>query len=373
MPRMFSLARLAAVLACTVLVGSSVTKTATRVTFKGKPIEVATLKNAHGIELQAINYGGIITSLKVPDRAGKLADVVLGFDEPQQYWAEPTPPYFGAIVGRYGNRIAKGRFTIGSKSYKLATNNDANHLHGGNRGFDKVYWEMSTRNGAQGSSVIFTRTSPDGEEGYPGNLHVTVTYTLTDKNELIVDYRATTDKATPVNLTQHAYFNLAGEGSGDVLGHELTVHAASCTPLAATLLPTGAIVSVEGTPLDFRTPRRIGERIDADHEQIRIAGGYDHNFVLDEFGSAMPAPAARLADPASGRVLEVRTTEPGMQLYTGNFLDASIAGKHGHRYGPRAGVCLETQHFPDSPNQPAFPSTILRPGQEYRSRTEFRF
>jgi aldose 1-epimerase len=372
MPRMFSLARLAAVLACTVLVGSSVTKTATRVTFKGKPIEVATLKNAHGIELQAINYGGIITSLKVPDRAGKVSDVVLGFDQPQQYWAEPTPPYFGAIVGRYGNRIAKGRFAIGGKTYKLATNNDANHLHGGNRGFDKVYWEMSTKNGPQGSSVVFTRTSPDGEEGYPGNLHVTVTYTLTDKNELIVDYRATTDKATPVNLTQHSYFNLAGEGSGDILGHELMIAADRYTPVDETLIPTGELAPVEGTPFDFRQPTAIGARINQDNAQLKAGKGYDHNWVLNGSGTA-PRLAARLTDPKSGRSMEIRTTEPGLQFYSGNFLDGTIKGKGGHVYAHRTGLCLETQHFPDSPNKKNFPTTILQPGKVYTTRTIMTF
>src|SRR4051794_15343877 len=372
MPRMFSLARLAAVLACTVLVGSSVTKTATRVTFKGKPIEVATLKNAHGIELQAINYGGIITSLKVPDRAGKLADVVLGFDEPQQWGAAPPPPYFGAIVGRYGNRIAKGRFTIGSKSYKLATNNDANHLHGGNRGFDKVYWEMSTRNGAQGSAVIFTRTSPDGEEGYPGNLHVTVTYTLTDKNELIVDYRATTDKATPVNLTQHSYFNLAGEGSGDILGHELMINADRYTPVDDTLIPTGELAAVQGTPFDFRKPTAIGARINQNNPQLKNGQGYDHNWVLNRNGAGLQL-AARVVEPKSGRTLEISTTEPGLQFYSGNFLDGTITGKGGRVYRRRTGLCLETQHFPDSPNHPSFPSTTLQPGRTYSSQTVLTF
>ena len=372
MPRMLTLARAAALLACTVLLGSSVTKTTTKVSFQGKPIEVATLKNAKGVEVQAINYGAIITSLKVPDRTGKVADVVLGFDRPEQYWAEPTPPYFGAIVGRYGNRIAKGQFAIGGKTYKLVTNNGPNHLHGGNRGFDKVYWDMSTKNSPQGSSVVFTRLSPDGEEGYPGNLRATVTYTLTEKNELIVDYRATTDKATTVNLTQHSYFNLAGEGSGDILGHELTINADRYTPIDATSIPTGEIASVEGTPFDFRTPMSIGARIMQDNEQLRNGKGYDHNFVLNRQGEGL-VHAAHVYEPSSGRVMDVHTTEPGVQFYSGNFLDGSITGKSGRVYQQRFGFCLETQHFPDSPNQPQFPSTILRPGAEYRSRTVYAF
>jgi aldose 1-epimerase len=372
MPRMLTLARAAALLACTVLLGSSVTKTTTKVTFQGKPIEVATLKNAKGIEIQAINYGAIITSLKVPDRRGKAADVVLGFDRPEQYWADPTPPYFGAIVGRYGNRIARGQFAIGGKTYKLATNNGPNHLHGGNRGFDKVYWDMSTKNSAQGSSVVFTRLSPDGEEGYPGNLRATVTYTLTEKNELIVDYRATTDKATTVNLTQHSYFNLAGEGSGDILGHELTINADRYTPVDDTLIPTGQLAPVQGTPFDFRQATAIGARINNDDAQLKAGKGYDHNWVLNGTGTALRV-AARLTDPKSGRSMEIQTTEPGIQFYSGNFLDGTIKGKGGHVYAHRTGLCLETQHFPDSPNQKNFPSTILQPGKVYTTKTVMTF
>ena len=372
MPRMSTLARAAALLACSVLVGSSVTKTTTKATFQGKPIEVATLKNARGVEIQAINYGAIITSLKVPDRAGKMADVVLGFDRPEQYWADPTPPYFGAIVGRYGNRIAKGQFAIGGKTYKLATNNGPNHLHGGNRGFDKVYWEMSTKDSAQASSVVFTRTSPDGEEGYPGNLRATITYTLTDKNELIVDYRATTDKATPVNLTQHSYFNLAGEGSGDILGHELTINADRYTPVDDTLIPTGQLAPVQGTPFDFRQATAIGARINNDDAQLKAGKGYDHNWVLNGTGNALRV-AARLTDPKSGRSMEIQTTEPGIQFYSGNFLDGTIKGKGGHVYALRSGLCLETQHFPDSPNKPSFPTTILQPGKVYTTKTIMTF
>src|SRR5688572_2902049 len=284
---MLTLARCAAVvLAGAVLLGNSVTKTTSKSMFQGKPIEVATLKNTRGIELQAINYGAIITSLKVPDRSGTAADIVLGFDRPESYWTDPPPPYFGSIVGRYGNRIAKAQFSLGGRTYKLAANNGPNHLHGGVRGFDKVLWDMSTSDGAQGSSVIFARTSPDGEEGYPGNLRVTVTYTLTEKNEVIVDYRATTDKATPVNLTQHSYFNLAGEGSGDILGHQLMVNADRYTPVDDTLIPTGELAPVRDTPFDFRQATAIGARINADHPQLKAGKGYDHNWVLNGTGAA---------------------------------------------------------------------------------------
>jgi aldose 1-epimerase len=373
MPRMLTLARCSAVaLAASVLVGSSVTKTTTKATFQGKPVELATLKNANGVEVQAINYGAIITSLKVPDRSGTFADVVLGFDQPAQYWADPPPPYFGSIVGRYGNRIAKGQFSIAGKTFKLATNNGPNHLHGGNRGFDKVMWDMSTKNTPQGSSVVFARTSPDGEEGYPGNLRVTVTYTLTEKNELIVDYRATTDKATPVNLTQHSYFNMAGEGSGDVLGQQLTINADRYTPVDDTLIPTGELAPVEGTPFDFRQATAIGARINNDHPQLKAGKGYDHNWVLNRKGTGATF-AARLSDPKSGRTLEIATTEPGIQFYSGNFLDGTIKGKKGHVYGHRTGLCLETQHYPDSPNQKNFPTTILQPGKVYTSKTVMTF
>jgi aldose 1-epimerase len=376
MRRMLTLARCAAIaLAGTVYValgGSSVSKTTTKAMFQGKPVELATLKNSHGLEVQAINYGGIITAIKVPDKSGAVADVVLGFDRPETYWAEPTPPYFGAIVGRYGNRIAKGQFTLGGTTYKLATNNGANHLHGGVRGFDKVLWDMATKDTAEGSSVILTRTSPDGEEGYPGNLHATVTYTLTEKNELIVEYRATTDKATPINLTQHTYFNLAGEGSGDILGHQLMINADRYTPVDDTLIPTGELAPVSGTPFDFRQPTAVGARIDADHPQLKAGKGYDHNFVLNKKGPGLQL-AARLTDPKSGRTLEVSTTEPGVQFYTGNFLDGTIKGKGGHVYALRGALCLETQHFPDSPNKKAFPSTILQPGKVYSSKTVMTF
>ena len=380
MPRMRNLLRsgAAAALACTILLGttgllgSTVTRTTTKVMFQGKPVEMVTLKNKSGMEVQAISYGGIITSLKVPDRAGTLADVVLGFDQSNQYFAEPTPPFFGAIVGRYGNRIAKGEFAIDFKKYPLAKNNGPNHLHGGNKGFDKVLWNVATKETPAGSAAVFTRTSPDGEEGYPGNLAVTVTYTLSEKNELIIDYHATTDKPTVVNLTQHSYFNLAGEGSGDILGHELMLNADRYTPVNDTLIPTGELAPVAGTPFDFRKPTAIGARIDQDNPQLKNGKGYDHNWVLNRKGTGLEL-AARLTDPKSGRTLEISTTEPGVQFYTGNFLDGTIKGKNGHVYGLRSGLCLETQHFPDSPNQKNFPSTELRPGKAYDSRTVFAF
>ena len=359
-------------LASTFLLGSTVSHQITNVMFQGKPVEMVTLKNASGMEVQAISYGAIITSMKVPDRAGKVADVVLGFDQAPQYFAEPAPPYFGAVVGRYGNRIANGAFALDSRTYVLVKNNGPNHLHGGTKGFDKVLWNVATKNAPEGASAIFTRTSPDGEEGYPGNLAVRVTYTLTDKNELIVDYHATTDKPTVVNLTQHSYFNLAGEGTGDILGHELTLIADRYTPVDATLIPTGQLAPVAGTPFDFRKPTAIGDRIDQDHAQLKNGKGYDHNWVLNRKGAGL-ALAARLTEPKSGRTLEITTTEPGIQFYTGNFLDGTIKGKGGHVYGLRSALCLETQHFPDSPNHKSFPSTELRPGKTYDSRTVFTF
>jgi len=360
---------------------ASVTHTSTGVTVGGKTIEEYTLTNSHGIELRAITYGAIIRSLKVPDRTGALADIVLGFDTAQGYLSDPPPPYFGAIVGRYGNRIAKGQFTLDGHVYTLARNNGPNSLHGGNRGFDKVMWNAEGRQTPEGPSVTFSRTSPDGEEGYPGNLQVRVTYTLTDQNQLIVQYHATTDKATPVNLTQHSYFNLSGEGSGDILSHELMINADRFTPVDDTLIPTGQLAPVEGTPFDFRRATAIGARINADDPQIKKGPGYDHNWVLNRAGKGGAGSAngsdlvlaARLTDPKSGRSMEVRTTEPGLQFYSGNFLDGTIKGKSGHVYAKRSALCLETQHFPDSPNHANFPSTIVRPGQTYESRTIFQF
>ena len=361
-----------AAIAWAVALGVTVTKTTTKSMYQGKPVDMVTLKNKNGIELQALSYGGIITSLRVPDRSGTFADVVLGFDKPESYWGDPPPPFFGAIIGRYGNRIAKGKFTLDGKTYSLATNNGPNHLHGGNKGFDKQLWTITTKESPQGSSAIFTRASPDGEEGYPGTLQARVTYTLTDRNELILEYHATTDKPTPVNLTQHTYWNLAGEGSGDILEELLTINADRYTPVDDTLIPTGDLASVAGTPFDFRQSTAIGARIEQNNDQLKKGPGYDHNWVLNRTGSGLEF-AARLTDPKSGRTLEIATTEPGLQFYSGNFLDGTLKGKSGHAYVRRSGLCLETQHFPDSPNHPGFPSTILQPGKTYDSKTVMTF
>jgi aldose 1-epimerase len=349
---------------------AEVTRELFGVTQQGETVDVITLTNAGGLEVRAITYGGIIVSLRTPDRQGNLDDVVLGYDDLDGYLRDS--PYFGAIVGRYGNRIANGRFALDGESYELATNNGPNHLHGGLRGFDKVVWGAELLESDDGVAVVLTHVSPDGDEGYPGTLTARVTYTLTDQNELIVDYFATTDKATPVNLTQHSYFNLAGAGSGDVLGHQLRINAQNFTPVDETLIPTGELARVTGTPFDFTTSTPIGARIEQDDEQLTHGGGYDHNFVLDRTGTGLQH-AARVAEPTTGRVLDIYTTEPGLQFYSGNFLDGSITGKSGRVYRHRYGFCLETQHFPDSPNRPNFPSTILRPGEEYRSRTVFAF
>lgn len=343
-------------------------------TADGRDAELFTLTNAHGIELRTTNHGAIIVSLKTPDRAGRLDDIVLGYDSLSGYLRET--PYFGAIVGRYGNRISRGQFTLDGTTYHLAINNGANHLHGGLKGFDKVLWSGEPFRNEAGVGVVFSYTSNDMEEGYPGVLRARVTYTLTDLNQLIVDYYATTSKPTPVNLTQHSYWNLAGDGTRDILAHELTINADSMTPVDSTLIPTGEISAVTGTPFDFRNPTPIGKRIgERQNEQIRYGGGYDHNFVLNRSGAGADGlvRAARVVEPSTGRTLEIFTTEPGVQFYSGNFLDGRIIGKAGHVYRLRSGLVLETQHFPDSPNHPNFPSTILRPGQEYRTRTIFAF
>ena len=341
-------------------------------TTRGEAVSLYTLKNAHGMEARVLDYGGIIVSLRVPDRNGLLDDVVLGFDSLADY--QSASPYFGAIIGRYGNRIARGRFTLDGRAYTLATNNGPNHLHGGVRGFDKVVWKAAPFQHADSAGLAFSYTSPDGEEGYPGTLRATVTYTLTDSNQLIFDYHATTDRATPVNLTQHSYFNLAGDGKGDILGHVVTLNAERFTPVDSTLIPTGEIRSVAGTPFDFRTPTPIGARINQKDQQLRYGPGYDHTFVLDKGGKDGELTlAARVYEPTTGRVMEISTTEPGLQFYSGNFLDGTLRGKHGVVYRHRYGFAMETQHFPDSPNKPAFPSTILRPGEQYNSRTIYRF
>jgi len=351
---------------------ASVTKAVFGTTPAGETVDVYTLTNPDGMEVRAITYGGIITSLRVPDRNGKLGDVALGFDSFDGY--VKNPPFLGAIIGRYGNRIARGRFTLEGKTYSLAVNNAPNHLHGGVKGFDKAIWKAESFKKEDAVGIVFTHTSPDGDEGYPGNLSLRVTYTLTPSNALEVEYQATTDKTTPVNLTQHTYFNLAGEGTRDILEHVMTIHASRYTPVDSTLIPTGELATVEGTPFDFRMPTPIGARIAANDQQIRFGNGYDHNYVLDRaVGETGLVPAAHVVEGSSGRVLDVSTTEPGMQFYTGNFLDGSLKGKSGQAYGRRTGFCLETQHFPDSPNKPGFPSTILQPGQSFTSKTVFAF
>ena len=334
----------------------------------GAAVDLFTLTNAHGVEVRVITYGAIVVSIRTPDRNGRFDDVVTGFDSLEEYLTRSR--FFGAVAGRYANRIANARFTLDGRTYELAANNGKNHLHGGRRGFDKVVWKGSgfERDGNVG--VALSHVSPDGDEGYPGTLNVTVTYTLTPRDELIVDYAATTDRATPINLTNHSYFNLAGDGGGTILKHVLTIDADRYTPTDETQIPTGELAPVDGTPFDFRRPRPVGEQIDSDHEQIRRGKGYDHNFVLN--GSGL-RHAVRVVDPSSGRTMDVATDQPGMQLYTGNNLDGSAVGKSGHVYARRTSMCFETQHFPDSPNHPGFPSTILRPGQQFRSRTVFTF
>ena len=343
-------------------------------TGEGKAVNVYRLTNNRGTTLRAMNYGGIVLSLRVPDREGRFEDVVLGYNSFAEY--EEESPYFGAIVGRYGNRIAEGRFKLDGETYELATNNGPNHLHGGIEGFDKKVWEARPFvDEEKGAGVVFFYTSPAGEEGYPGRLEVEVTYTLTNENEVIFDYRATTSEATPVNLTQHSYFNLAGEGGGDILDHRLLLNADRFTPVDSELIPTGELQSVAGTPLDFTEAKPIGARINADHPQVTYGQGYDHNFVLNREGAEEDdlVLAARVYEPESGRVMTVYTTEPGVQFYSGNFLDGSLIGKSGAAYERRYGFALETQHFPNSPNEPSFPSTILRPGETYHTRTVYKF
>lgn len=337
-------------------------------TADGQAVEIYTLTNAKGAEARIMTYGGTVVSLKVPDRDGKLGDVVLGYPSLDGYLK--NSPYFGCITGRYANRIAKGRFSLNGKTYTLAVNNDPNHLHGGVKGFDKVVWNAKEMRSKGGVGVEFSYLSKDGEEGYPGNLSVKVVYTLTESNELRIDYTATTDQPTVVNLTHHSYFNLAGAGS--ILNHELMLNADKFTPTDATAIPTGKLQSVKGTPFDFTKSTSIGARIDQKDEQIAFGRGYDHNYVL-RGGRGRLKLAARVVEPTSGRVMEVLTTEPGIQFYTGNFLDGSITGKGGQVYQQRYGFCLEPQHFPDSPNQPSFPSTVVKPGQAYKTTTVFKF
>lgn len=332
----------------------------------GAPVDLFVLTGEQGITARITSYGGIVTSLLVPDRHGRLDDIVLGHDSLDEYLASSS--YVGCITGRYANRIARGRFTLHGIEYALACNNGTNHLHGGAHGFDTRVWAARDVTSPEGPGLELVYLSKDGEEGYPGNLQVTVTYVLTRGNALRIDYVATTDRPTIVNLTNHSYFNLAG--SGDILNHELMIAAERYLPIDDSMIPIGELEPVAGTPFDFTRPTAIGARIDAEHEQLAAGHGYDHTFVLER-GDAL-ALAAQVHEPTSGRVMDVLTTEPGIQLYTGNFLN-SVTGKGGKVYQRRHGLCLETQHFPDSPNQPGFPSVVLEPGAEYRTTTVYRF
>ncbi len=333
----------------------------------GKPVDLYTLTNNNGVQIKITTYGGIVTSWATPDKIGNKSNVVLGFDSLSGYLAKP--PYFGAIIGRYGNRIGKGTFKIDAATYQLATNNGANHLHGGNKGYDKVVWDAKPADSI--ASLTLTYLSKDGEEGYPGNLNITVVYTLTDDNELLIDYTADTDKATVVNLTNHSYFNLTGDVNNTILDHQLQINADKYTPVDTGLIPTGELKDVKGTPFDFLQPHKIGERINANDVQLISGKGYDHNFVLTRKGNDLEL-VATLSDSVSGRKLEVFTTEPGLQFYSGNFLDGTIKTSDGKTINHRTGLCLETQHFPDSPNKPEFPSTLLKPGEKYHTVTKYK-
>ncbi|SFU83527.1 aldose epimerase family protein [Pseudoduganella namucuonensis] len=346
----------------------SITEAPFGATPDGVAVSLYTLTNAAGMTVKITNYGGIVTELHVPDRDGRLADVTHGFDSVEPYCGDV--PYFGALIGRYGNRIAGGRFELDGETVQLDVNNGANHLHGGALGFHKRVWSARPSVGADAACLTLAYLSKDGEQGYPGNLQVEVVYELNNANELRVRYRATTDKPTLCNLTQHAYFNLAGEG--DILGHELKIYADRYTPIDAASIPLGELSEVAGTPFDFRNKRKIGERIDADDQQLRNGLGYDHNWVLNKPAPGLLALAAKLRDPASGRVMELYTREPGLQFYSGNFLDGTLKGK-GRGYGHRSGLCLEPQHYPDSPNNPSWPSTVLRPGETYSTESLYRF
>jgi aldose 1-epimerase len=347
----------------------TVTKQSYGKTAGGENVDLYTLRNSKGVEAKITNYGGIVVSLKVSDRNGKFDDVVLGFNDLESYLTK-NDPYMGALIGRYGNRIAKGRFTLNGVEYKLAVNNGENHLHGGIKGFDKVVWTGREMKTPVGPAVVLTYLSKDGEEGYPGNLNVRVIYTLTNKNELKIDYTATTDKDTVTNLTHHSYFNLAGEGNGDILSHVVTINANRFVPTDAGSIPTGELKSVAGTPFDFLKATAIGARINQDDEQLKFGNGYDHTWVINGRGMRL---AAEAYEATSGRVMQVWTTEPGMQFYTGNFLNGTLTGKSGKVYARRNGFCFETQHYPDSPNQPSFPTTTLKKGQTLKSTTIYRF
>ena len=350
--------------------GRGITKETWGKTANGEAVERYTLTNARGASVQIITLGGTVTSIRVPDRAGALGEVTLGFDSLEGY-LKPHP-FFGVLVGRYGNRIGNATFTLDGKTYTLAKNNGGNSLHGGRKGFDKYVWKAREVASKDGLAVELTHVSPDGDEGFPGTLTATVVYTWTDANGLRIDYTATTDKPTVVNLTNHTYFNLSSGAASTILDHELMLAADHFTPVDKGLIPTGELRAVKGTPFDFTTSRKIGQHIDAPDEQIQFGGGYDHNFVLKGNAGAMRV-AARVSDRGAGRVMEVTTTEPGVQFYTGNFLDGTIVGRGGKPYGKRAGFCLETQHYPDSPNKPKFPSVVLRPGETYRTSTQYTF
>lgn len=339
----------------------------------GEAIDLFTLSNGRGIEVEILNFGGIVRAIRVPDREGRIDDVVLGFDSLDGYLGQH--PYFGAIIGRFGNRIAGGRFQLGGQDYVLACNDGAHHLHGGVRGFDRVCWSAETLLTEAGPSLVFRHTSPDGDEGYPGTLACEVQYSLTTAGEFRIDYAATTDEATVLNLTHHSYFNLTGRRDADILSHEIRVFADEFLPVALGLIPTGERRSVIGTPFDLRESVAVRERMSGEDPQLTMGRGYDHNFILRGWtpGSSTLLAAARVTEPLSGRVLEVHTTEPGLQVYAGGALDGTLAGKGGGPYRRHAGLCLETQHFPDSPNHPEFPSVRLDPGSTYRSATVYRF
>jgi aldose 1-epimerase len=352
---------------------STIQQKAYGTTARGEAVDEYTLTNTHGMEVKIITFGGTVTSIKVPDRNGNMANVVLGFSELKSY--ETRSPYFGCIIGRYGNRIAKGKFTLEGREYTLATNNGPNSLHGGNVGFDKKVWAATQVRDASGVGLSLAYTSPDMEEGYPGTLTMKVVYTLTDRNELKIDYTATTDKPTVFNPTNHSYFNLAGEGSGPIYDEVLWMAADKFTPVDSTLIPTGVLAPVAGTVFDFTVPKVLGPAIHSNDPQVVIGKGIDHNFVLNRRSPDDKSMmlGARLYDPESGRIMETWTTEPGIQVYTGNFLDGSLYGPSGHAYRQGAAITFETQHFPDSPNQPNFPSTELKPGQTFRSSTIHKF
>ena len=336
----------------------------------GTAVERWTVENG-GVRLKALSYGGIVQSLEVPDRRGRLANISLGFEDLESYVADS--PYFGALIGRYGNRIARGKFTLDGKEHQLPVNDGPNSLHGGTKGFDKRVWKVEPFSGDGECGLTFTRTSKDGEEGYPGALTVRVDYTVTARGAFRIDYEATTDAPTVVNLTNHTYFNLAGEGSGDIYGHSLQVAASRYTPVDKTLIPTGELAEVARTPFDFRRGKAIGEDLRVPHEQILYGLGFDHNFVLDKGSTRRPEHAITVTEPRSGRTMRVATTEPGVQFYSGNQLGSTFAGTSGAVYRQGDGFAMETQHFPDSPNQPGFPSTVLRPGETYRSSTAYEF